>query len=53
VDSDQDFKAQLEAQRQLFEALWDKVSTLEATQGQILSQSSADATRFWWHLYGS
>jgi len=30
-----------------------RVSTLEATQGQILSQSPADATRFWWHLYGS
>ena len=27
--------------------------TLEATQGQILSQSPIDATRFWWHLYGS
>ena len=27
--------------------------TLEATQGQILSQSPTDATRFWWHLYGS
>ena len=23
------------------------------TQGQILSQSPTDATRFWWHLYGS
>jgi len=22
-------------------------------QGQILSQSPTDATRFWWHLYGS
>ena len=28
-------------------------STPEATQGQILSQSPTDATRFWWHLYGS
>jgi len=28
-------------------------ATLEATQGQILSQSHTDATRFWWHLYGS
>ena len=27
--------------------------TLEATQGYILSQSPTDATRFWWHLYGS
>ena len=27
--------------------------TLEATQGQILSQSPTDATRFWWNLYGS
>jgi len=27
--------------------------TLEATQGQILSQSPTDATRFWWHLYGA
>jgi len=27
--------------------------TLEATQGQILSQSPTDATRFWWRLYGS
>ena len=26
---------------------------LEATQGQTLSQSPTDATRFWWHLYGS
>jgi len=26
---------------------------LEVTQGQILSQSPTDATRFWWHLYGS
>jgi hypothetical protein len=23
------------------------------TQGQILGQSPTDATRFWWHLYGS
>jgi len=29
------------------------VATLEVTQGQILSQSPTDATRFWWHLYGS
>ena len=29
------------------------LSTLEATQGQILIQSPTDATRFWWHLYGS
>ena len=28
-------------------------TTLQATQGQILSQSPTDATRFWWHLYGS
>ena len=28
-------------------------TTLEETQGQILSQSPTDATRFWWHLYGS
>ena len=27
--------------------------TLEVTQGQMLSQSPTDATRFWWHLYGS
>jgi len=27
--------------------------TLEATQGKISSQSPTDATRFWWHLYGS
>ena len=26
---------------------------LEATQGQNISQSPTDATRFWWHLYGS
>jgi len=25
----------------------------EMTQGQILSQLPTDATRFWWHLYGS
>jgi len=25
--------------------------TLEATQGQIVSQSPTDATRFWWHLW--
>ena len=25
----------------------------KATQGHILSQSLTDATRFWWHLYGS
>ena len=28
-------------------------STLEVTSGQISSQSPTDATRFWWHLYGS
>jgi len=28
------------------------ISTLEVTQGQILSQSPTDATRFWWHMYG-
>ena len=28
-------------------------STLEVSHGQILSQSPTDATRFWWHLYGS
>jgi len=32
---------------------WRFYTTLEATQGQILSQSPTDATRFWWHLYGS
>jgi len=30
-----------------------RYATLEVTQGQILSQSPTDATRFWWHLYGS
>ena len=25
-------------------------ATLEATQGQILSQSPTDATRFWWRV---
>jgi len=29
------------------------VTTLQATQEQILSQYPTDATRFWWHLYGS
>ena len=29
------------------------ISTLEATQGQILSQFPTDATQLWWHLYGS
>ena len=29
------------------------VPTLESSSGQILSQSPTDATRFWWHLYGS
>jgi len=29
------------------------VSTLEATQRQILRQSPTAATRFWWHLHGS
>ena len=28
-------------------------TTLEATQGEILSQFPTDATRFWWHLCGS
>ena len=27
--------------------------TLEATQGQIISQSPTYVTRFWWHLYVS
>ena len=27
-------------------------STLEVTQGQILSQSPTYATQRWWHLYG-
>jgi len=32
----------------------DKMMRMQnATQGQILSQSPTDATRFWWHLYGS
>ena len=31
----------------------ERYTTLEATQGQILSQSPTHATRFWWHLYGS
>ena len=31
----------------------DKVTTLEATQVQILSQSFPDANRFWWDLYQS
>ena len=31
----------------------DELATLEATQWQILSQSPTDATRFWWHLYGT
>ena len=26
---------------------------VDPTQGQIKSQSPTDATRFWWHLYGS
>ena len=30
-----------------------QVPTLEATQGQIFSQSPTEAIRFWWHLYGS
>ena len=29
------------------------LATLEVTQGQILSQSPTDATRFWWQSYGS
>ena len=28
-------------------------TTLEATQGQISSQSPTDATQFWWNSYGS
>jgi len=28
-------------------------ATLEATQGQMLSQSPTDANPFWWHVYGS
>ena len=35
------------------QALWNDYTTLEATQGQSLSQFPTDATRFWWHLYGS
>ena len=31
----------------------DTPSTLEVIQVQMLSQYSTDATRFWWHLYGS
>ena len=31
--------------------LWRAYFTLEVTQGQILSQSQTDATRFWWHVY--
>ena len=34
-------------------ALGQRPPTQEATQGQILSQYPTDATRFWWHLYGS
>ena len=30
-----------------------KASGSEVIQGQIVSQSLTDATRFWWHLYGS
>ena len=30
-----------------------RLSALEVTRGQISSQSPRDATRFWWHLYGS
>jgi len=30
-----------------------RVPTLEATQGQFLSQSPTYATRFWWNLHGS
>jgi len=29
------------------------ISTLEVTQGQILSEPPTDATRFWWHFFGS
>jgi len=28
------------------------MTTLEAAQGGILSQSPTDATRIWWHFYG-
>ena len=28
------------------------VTTLETTQGQILSRSPTDAIRFWWQFYG-
>jgi len=28
-------------------------TTLGVTQGGVLSQSPTDATRFWWHLFGS
>ena len=28
-------------------------ATLEATQGEILSQSPTDATQFWWRVHGS
>ena len=31
----------------------DALTTLEVTQGQILSQFPTDAARFWWHSYGS
>ena len=30
-----------------------EVRGVESTQGQILSQSPTDTTRFWWHLNGS
>ena len=30
-----------------------RLTTLRVTQGQILSQSPTDVTRFWWLLYGS
>jgi hypothetical protein len=29
------------------------IALFKATQGQVLSQSPTDATRFWWYLYGS
>ena len=29
-----------------------ELPTLEVTQGQILSQTSTDTTRFWWHFAG-
>ena len=37
----------------LHQSIWAHQSTLEVTQGEILSQSPTDATRFWRHLCGS